>query len=107
MIAWIYFPAWWVLPAGGFAVGYITNFLALRLVFEPPEPINFGLFQLQGLLHKRKNEVAERFASVMAEDMLSPENMLATITEGSSKDRMFGLVENRIGTYSKSTSAIR
>lgn len=97
MAVWIYYPAWWVLPAGGLAVGYITNFLALRLVFEPHEPINFGFFQLQGLLHKRKNEVAERFASVMADDVLSPENMLVTITEGSSKDRMFGLVENRIG----------
>ena len=97
MAVWIYFPAWWVLPAGGFAVGYITNFLALRLVFEPHDPINFGFFQLQGLLHKRKNEVAERFASVMADDVLSPENMLVTVTEGSSKDRMFGLVEHRIG----------
>jgi uncharacterized membrane protein YheB (UPF0754 family) len=96
MLVWIYFPAWWVLPVGGFAVGYITNFLALRLVFEPHEPINFGFFKLQGLLHKRKNEVADRFASVMAEDVLSPENMLVTVTEGSSKDRMFGLVENRI-----------
>lgn len=97
MLVWVYYPAWWVLPAGGFAVGYITNFLALRLVFEPHAPINFGLFQLQGLLHKRKNEVAERFASVMADDVLSPENMLVTVTEGSSKDRMFGLVEHRIG----------
>jgi uncharacterized membrane protein YheB (UPF0754 family) len=97
MAVWIYFPAWWVLPAGGFAVGYITNFLALRLVFEPHEPINFGFFKLQGLLHKRKNEVAECFASVMANDVLSPDNMLATVTEGSSKDRMFDLVENRIG----------
>jgi uncharacterized membrane protein YheB (UPF0754 family) len=97
MAVWIYFPAWWVLPAGGFAVGYITNFLALRLVFEPHDPINLGFFKLQGLLHKRKNEVAECFASVMADDVLSPDNMLATVTEGSSKDRMFGLVEKRIG----------
>lgn len=96
MVVWVYFPAWWVLPVGGFLVGYITNFLALRLVFEPHDPINFGFFQLQGLLHKRKNEVAVRFADVMADDVLSPDNMLATITEGSSSERVFDLVEKRI-----------
>lgn len=96
MAVWVYFPAWWVLPVGGFLVGYITNFLALRLVFEPHDPINFGFFQLQGLLHKRKNEVALRFADVMADDVLSPDNMLETITKGSSSERVFALVEKRI-----------
>lgn len=96
MVVWIYYPAWWVLPIGGFLVGYITNFLALRLVFEPHEPINLGFFELQGLLHKRKDEVALRFADVMADDVLSIDNMLETITEGSSSDRVFGLVEKRI-----------
>ena len=98
MVVWVYHPAWWVLPVGGFLVGYITNFLALRLVFEPHEPINFGFFELQGLLHKRKNEVALRFADVMADDVLTPDNMLETITEGSSSERVFGLVEKRIDT---------
>jgi len=92
----MYYQAWWVLPFGGLLVGYITNFLALRLVFEPHDPINLGVFKLQGLLHKRKDEVAVRFADVLADDVLSPDNMLETITEGSSSDRVFELVEKRI-----------
>ena len=96
MLVWMYYPAWWVLPFGGLLVGYITNFLALRLVFEPHDPINLGVFKLQGLLHKRKDEVAVRFADVLADDVLSPDNMLETITEGSSSDRVFELVEKRI-----------
>ena len=96
MVVWLYYPAWWVLPVGGFLVGYITNFLALRLVFEPHDPIHLGFFEIQGLLHKRKDQVASRFAEVMADDVLSPTNMLETITEGSSSGRVFTLVEKRI-----------
>ena len=38
----------WVLPVTGFILGYLTNYLALKMIFEPIEPIDvFGLFTWQ------------------------------------------------------------
>ncbi|MBK8593202.1 MAG: DUF445 family protein [Sandaracinaceae bacterium] len=38
MIIWVVWPAVWVLPFFGFLVGYATNWIALKLVFEPQAP---------------------------------------------------------------------
>ena len=38
MIQWVYIPVWWTLPVAGFAVGYLTNWLAMKMIFEPRPP---------------------------------------------------------------------
>jgi len=59
MIIWVLYPAAWILPAAGFCVGYLTNWIAIKLVFAPREPVRIGPLTVQGLFHKRQNEVAE------------------------------------------------
>ncbi|MGB5809586.1 MAG: hypothetical protein WBG86_03595, partial [Polyangiales bacterium] len=39
MIVWVLYPAPWILPAAGFGVGYLTNWIALKLIFHPREPV--------------------------------------------------------------------
>ena len=61
MVVWVLYPAPWVLPAAGFGVGYLTNWIALKLVFQPREAVKIGPMTVQGLFHKRQAEVAEAF----------------------------------------------
>src|SRR5690606_5095705 len=39
-----YFPIWWVLPFCGVIIGYVTNWFALWMIFEPEEPRRIGPF---------------------------------------------------------------
>ena len=48
MFQWMLFPANWTLPVGGAVVGYITNWIALKWIFEPILPTQVGPFLLQG-----------------------------------------------------------
>lgn len=57
MFVWLLYDKPWTLPAGGAIVGYITNWVALKLIFEPVDPMKIGPFVLQGLFLKRQNEV--------------------------------------------------
>lgn len=52
-------------PAIGCAVGTLTNYIAIKLLFRPRRKI----FGIQGLLPKRKNEIAER-TGVLINDYL-------------------------------------
>lgn len=63
MFIWLVYDKPWILPAGGAVVGYLTNWLAIKLIFEPVDPVKFGPFVLQGLFLKRQNEV--RFTIVL------------------------------------------
>lgn len=60
----------WVLPVAGFVVGYFTNWVALKLIFEPAAPVNLGCYTLQGLFLKRQQEAAGIIAAITVEFFL-------------------------------------
>ena len=96
MVVWIVYPAGWVLPAAGFLVGYITNWLALHLIFEPREPKQIGPFRIQGVFIKRQREVATSFADVIAEQVLNADNMMQHLSEGPNRQRMLDILEGQV-----------
>lgn len=94
--AWIYYPQWWVLPFFGFLVGYATNWLAIKLIFEPAEPKKVGPFVIQGLFHKRQQAVAKEFATMVSRDILNTDNMVAKMSSGTQGEVLFGIVEKHM-----------
>ncbi len=76
MLLFYQYPgAWYVLPIGGFAVGYLTNWVAIKLLFNPINPIKIGPFTLQGLFLKRKHEVAKDYADTMTDSVLNAQTV--------------------------------
>ncbi|MEM9727958.1 MAG: hypothetical protein AAF997_05190 [Myxococcota bacterium] len=97
MIVWVLYPAPWILPAAGFAVGYLTNWIALKLIFQPREPVKIGPLTLQGLFHKRQAEVANAFGRTVAERVLNADNIVTSVMESPGAARMNQIVERRLG----------
>ena len=97
MIIWVLYPAPFILPAAGFGVGYLTNWIAIRLVFAPREPVKLGPVTIQGLFHKRQNEVAEAFGRTVATRVLNADNIVTTVMETEGAARMSQIVERRVG----------
>ena len=52
-MVYYFYDGWWLLPLAGFFVGYITNWLALLLIFNPANPVQVGPFVFQGVVLKR------------------------------------------------------
>lgn len=94
--SWIYYPQWWVLPFFGFLVGYVTNWLALKLIFEPAQPTKVGPFVLHGLFHKRQQAVAKEFATMVSRDILNTDNMVKKMVSGKAGEKLFGIVEKHM-----------
>jgi uncharacterized membrane protein YheB (UPF0754 family) len=97
MVIWVLYPVPWILPLAGFFVGYLTNLIAIRLVFAPREPVKIGPMTIQGLFHKRQDEVAEAFGRTVATRVLNADNIVTTVMEGDGAVRMNEIVEHRIG----------
>lgn len=92
MGVWFYFPQWWILPFAGLIVGYATNWLALKLIFEPVEEKSFLGMKFQGLFIKRQNEVAEEYAKMLTDKIFTFDRIFAAIISGSTKERFIELV---------------
>lgn len=96
MFAYLIYPSDWLLPLFGLCIGYLTNWLALKIIFEPKEPKKFGPITIQGLFLKRQHEVASHYGRLIAQEILTPKRLLVGILEGPGSDRVFQIVQKEI-----------
>jgi uncharacterized membrane protein YheB (UPF0754 family) len=85
--------AWWLLPVLGVVIGYVTNWLALWMIYEPPEPRKFGPFLLHGLFIRRQPEVADVYARIVADEILTMKNFGDELLHGPRADRTRQMIE--------------
>jgi uncharacterized membrane protein YheB (UPF0754 family) len=84
---------WWILPILGVLVGYITNLVAIYMIFQPIEPRRFLGVKLQGLFMKRQDEVAGVYARIVADDIVNLNNIGDELLAGPRADRTRKLIE--------------
>jgi len=94
---WIVYSAGWMLPAFGLIVGLLTNWLALKMIFEPVEPRHLlcGI-TLQGLFLRRQPEVSKEYGKVVARHVLSARYLIPAIITGRCSDTLFELVHRHV-----------
>jgi len=85
MFLWGILPRNWTLPLAGSLVGYVTNWIAIKLVFDPVEPWQVGPFTLQGLFEKRQPEVSAEFAEFLAARVLTSPRLMDELANGKRK----------------------
>lgn len=73
----LWFRAGFVITVAGL-VGYFTNFLAIKMLFQPKQGQVLGW---QGLVPKNKNQIAKSLGESVQKQLLSPEIILAYIRE--------------------------
>lgn len=96
LAVYLVYPENWVLPFFGFLVGYLTNWLALNVIFRPVEPIRIGPYCIHGLFMRRKHEVADKFAEVCARDILNLGNLMTEIMSGSQSHRSKAIIKRHL-----------
>jgi uncharacterized membrane protein YheB (UPF0754 family) len=90
------YPHWWVLPVGGVVIGYIVNYLGITMIFEPVFPRKVGPFTVQGLFLKRQAEASDVFARIIADDVITLENVGNELLHGPRSDRTQQMLESTL-----------
>jgi uncharacterized membrane protein YheB (UPF0754 family) len=80
----------------GTIVGWTTNWLAIWMIFEPVEPRRVLGYKWQGLFIRRQPEVAEIYARVIAEDIITMENIGDELLHGASADRTRSMIRTAL-----------
>jgi uncharacterized membrane protein YheB (UPF0754 family) len=62
---------WFAIPAVGGLIGYITNRLAVKMIFRPVKPVNVLGFKIQGLMAKRQQDMACSIGDVVGDHLVS------------------------------------
>ncbi len=88
---------WWLLPLLGIVVGWTTNLLGMYVIFEPVEPRKIGPFKMHGLFLRRQNEAAEVYAKIIADDVVTMENVGNFLINGPRGDRTNQMLQEALG----------
>jgi uncharacterized membrane protein YheB (UPF0754 family) len=87
---------WWLLPILGVAIGYLTNWVALWMIYEPPEWERVGPFRWKGLFIRRQPEVADVYATIVADEILTVAEFGKELLQGPQSDRTRALVQSAL-----------
>ncbi len=63
------------LPLVGAIIGWVTNYIAIRLLFRPITPWRLGLVVFQGLIPKRREQIAQKVGQVVADQLFSMDEL--------------------------------
>jgi hypothetical protein len=88
---------WWLLPLFGVVVGWTTNLLGMTVIFEPVEPRKIGPLKLHGLFLRRQDQAAEVYARIIADDVVTMENIGNFLINGPRGDRTQQMLEEAMG----------
>ena len=76
------------------AIGWITNWVAIKMLFRPHNEINLGLFKIQGLIPKRRAEIGIGIADVIQNELISIKDVIANIDREEFSKRLNDLIDD-------------
>lgn len=62
-------------PISGAIIGWITNYVAIKLLFRPHAPVRVLGWKIQGVIPKRRKEIARSIARAIEKELLSSEDL--------------------------------
>ena len=90
----------YTLPFIAALVGWFTNFIAVKMLFHPKEPVNIlGVYTLQGIFPKNQSKVAENIGRMVADELLSSEDLKEKLNNPENILTIKELVEVKIDYY--------
>lgn len=91
-----------VIPVLSALIGYLTNVIAIRMLFRPRKPHYILGFNLQGVLPKRQSEIAASLGKLVEEQLLSSEDIFQAMNSPRVKEQIISsmvvLLQDRLHT---------
>ena len=87
-----------ILAIIGGLIGYITNVIAIKLIFRPINPIKIPILNIEiiGMIPKRKTEIATNIAKVVEEQFISVDEITDNIITEQDKRHIIDYIKVRV-----------
>ena len=87
-----------ILAIIGGLIGYLTNVVAIKLIFRPINPIKIPIFNIEivGMIPKRKSEIAKNIGEIISDQFLSIDEIIDGIITDEDKDNITNYIKLKI-----------
>lgn len=79
--------------------GWVTTWVAVKMLFHPRKPVNIFGFKLQGIFPKNQHEIAIKLGQVVSKELLSFEEIEQKITSSDNLEKLKPEIEAHIDNF--------
>lgn len=82
----------------GGLIGYITNVIAIKLIFRPINPIKIPILNIEiiGMIPKRKEEIATNIGTILEDQFLSVDEIIDGIITSKDKQNIIDYIKVKV-----------
>lgn len=82
----------------GALIGWITNVLAIKMLFRPIRAVRIPLLNItiQGLIPKRRNEISRSIGEVVEKELVSMEDILEKLVTEENKNEAIEVIKEKL-----------
>jgi len=92
---------WWLvlIPIISGFIGWVTNWVAIKMLFHPRNPVRVLGLTFQGIFPKRQQQFAEKLGKLVSDELLSFSEIEQKIINPSNLKKMMPLVEAHVDDF--------
>ena len=87
-----------ILAIIGGLIGYITNVIAIKLIFRPINPIKIPIFNIEivGMIPKRKSAIAKNIGEIISDQFLSIDEIIDSMITIEDKENITNYIKLKV-----------
>lgn len=89
----------YTLPIIAAITGWVTNFLAIKMLFHPRKKVNLFFFSIQGIFPKRQDVLAERLGKMVSNELFSFEDIKSRFTSTSTAIEINSVLDEKLEDF--------
>ena len=88
-----------IIPVISAFIGWVTNWVAIKMLFHPREPKKILGITIQGIFPKRQKQFAEKLGKLVSDEFLSFEDIEQKISSPDNLKKIMPMIENHIDDF--------
>lgn len=93
---------WWsilILPLISAFIGWVTNWVAIKMLFHPKQPVRVLGITFQGIFPKRQMQFAQKLGALVSNELLSFSDIEEKITSTENLKKIMPVVEKHVDEF--------
>jgi uncharacterized membrane protein YheB (UPF0754 family) len=89
----------YTLPIIGALTGWVTNYLAIKMLFHPKKEVKIWFFSIQGIFPKRQDVLAERLGKIVSTELFSFKDIKERFTSTSTAKEINHVLDAKLEDF--------
>ena len=86
----------YTLPLIGALIGWLTNYIAIKMLFHPRDEVRIFFISVQGVFPRRQKEFARKLGQIVSEELISVTDLTAHLKEKATSEAILNHIAQRL-----------